>query len=104
TLTARLLNAGNSLLPLVQHTARSSSTSRRPMPDAHTSPTRRASDLRPAMATCWKSMGLRPNQGQKRTYITGFGRGAQGWGLGARSEEHTSELQSRERSYAVFCL
>src|SRR3546814_4162760 len=34
-----------------------------------------------------------------------IGRGGSGWGLGLRSEEHTSELQSLMRiSYAVFCL
>src|SRR3546814_946277 len=44
-------------------------------------------------------------EGQCRRIARGEGSSAEGGGYGARSEEHTSELQSLMRSpYAGFCL
>src|SRR3546814_3287206 len=43
--------------------------------------------------------------GQRSVHRLGYRQGSRGSGCAARSEEHTSELQSLMRiSYAVFCL
>ena len=48
--------------------------------------------------------GKGPEGGGARVSGRGHSRRGQSWG-GVRSEEHTSELQSRPHiSYAVFCL
>src|SRR3546814_6699157 len=44
-------------------------------------------------------------EAQKRAFLPRFATGELRGGIGLRSEEHTSELQSLMRiSYAVFCL
>src|SRR3712207_7068541 len=47
---------------------------------------------------------LAPRRGFSRTYVRGAKTGGGRHPGGPRSEEHTSELQSRNISYAVFCL
>src|SRR3546814_5515092 len=78
----------------------------------HSCPTRRSSDLVPwLIGHSRRTMGIiRQNIGislaTKALFVglTDFGMASM-WGAIARSEEHTSELQSLMRiSYAVFCL
>src|SRR5690554_7697159 len=68
-------------------------------------PTRRSSDLRQA-APRWTHARRQPDLGEAATH----GLVRRRWSVRGshcaegRSEEHTSELQSVEISYAVFCL
>src|SRR5207302_2832994 len=79
--------------------------------DLHSFPTRRSSDLRAGPATCCSPTWW-PSTSPAATWPSGAGplsRPAASISSIAkpgttRSEEHTSELQSREKSYAVFCL
>src|SRR3546814_4137878 len=58
----------------------------------------------PGLSTSGAARGYRIQTG-RRLESRGTGRCAGAWRVVARSEEHTSELQSLMRiSYAVFCL
>src|SRR5690606_40751500 len=74
-----------------------------PHRDLHSFPTRRSSDLKPLMPS------KPPETGPEMTDAIAEPLRNSAMAIasvisGPRSEEHTSELQSREISYAVFCL
>src|SRR5690606_41997612 len=65
--------------------------------DLHSFPTRRSSDLMPR-AGCWKrAAAARQRYGFARTARGNASKSWQSWPDFERSEEHTSELQSREK-------